>query len=160
MTHAIAIRCAAAMLALGVTAPAIAQAPHIVLPADKLEWGPAPPALPPGARISVLEGDPAQKGSVTLRLQFPANYVVPPHWHSMTERVTVLSGTLHVGMGDTIDRQRSDALQPGGFASLPAKMHHYAWTATPTVVQIALQGPFDIHYVTPTDDPRQKKTSR
>ena len=110
-------------------------------------------------QISVLEGDPGQKGAITLRLQFPANYTVPPHWHSMTERVTVLSGALHVGMGDTLDRQRSQALQPGGFVSLPAKMHHYAWTATPTVVQINLEGPFDIFYVNPADDPQRKNAT-
>ena len=84
--------------------------------------------LPAGAQISVLEGNPAEKGPVTLRLNFPANYNIPPHWHSMTERVTVLSGALHVGMGDKLDRQASQTLEPGGFVSLPAKMHHFAWT--------------------------------
>jgi hypothetical protein len=44
--------------------------------------------------------------------------------------------------------------------SLPAKMHHYAWTATPTVVQINLEGPFDIFYVNPADDPQRKKSNR
>jgi quercetin dioxygenase-like cupin family protein len=113
-----------------------------------------------GAQISVLEGDPGKKGATTRRLQFPANYTVPPHRHSMTERVTVLSGTLQVGMGDTLDRQESQALRPGGFVSLPAKMRHYAWTATPTVVQINLEGPFDIYYVNPSDDPQRVKTTR
>ena len=159
MTRSIAVRCAAVAVALTITGAAFAQHPHVLVPADKVKWGPAPPSLPAGAQISVLEGDPGQKGSITLRLQFPANYTVPPHWHSMTERVTVLSGALHVGMGDTLDRQRSQALQPGGFVSLPAKMHHYAWTATPTVVQINLEGPFDIFYVNPADDPQRKRSS-
>ena len=48
-----------------------------------------------------------EKGLVILRLKFPADYKIPPHWHSMTERVTVLSGALHVGMGDTLDRKAS-----------------------------------------------------
>lgn len=160
MPRAITAQCAAVVLALTVTGAAFAQHTHVLVPADKVKWGPAPPALPPGAEISVLEGDPGQKGAVTLRLRFPANYTVPPHWHSMTERVTVLSGTLQVGMGDTLDRQASQALRPGGFVSLPAKMHHYAWTATPTVVQINLEGPFDIYYVNPSDDPQRKKTGR
>jgi hypothetical protein len=154
------IACIAAIALLpAVSAPAFAQDAHMVVPADKIKWGPAPPALPAGAQISVLEGDPGQKGAVTLRLKFPANYVVPPHWHSMTERVTVLSGTLQVGMGDTIDRQQSQALTPGGYVSLRAKMHHYAWTAVPTVVQINLQGPFDIFYLNPSDDPLRNKRS-
>ena len=75
--------------------------------------------------------NPAEKGPLTLRLQFPANYDVPAHWHSMTERVTVLSGALHVGMGDAIDRKASQRLDPGGFVLLPARMHHFAWTTTP-----------------------------
>jgi quercetin dioxygenase-like cupin family protein len=133
---------------------------HILVPADRVQWGPAPPALPPGAKISVLEGSPAEKGPVTLRLQFPAAYTIPPHWHSMTENVTVLSGTLNVGMGDSVKRQASQALAAGGFVSLPANMHHHARTAEPTVVQINLEGPFDIFYVNPADDPQRPQTRR
>ena len=152
-----------AIFALGLTvtvAPAAAQSTHVLVPADKVQWGPAPAALPAGAQISVLEGNPSEKGAVTLRLRFPANYSIPPHWHSMIERVTVLSGTLHVGMGDKLDRQASQTLEPGGFVSLPANMHHFAWTAAATVVQINLEGPFDIFYVNPSDDPQKKQTKR
>ena len=148
-------------LALGLicaAVPAFAQSTHILVPADKVQWGPAPPALPAGAQISVLEGNPSEKGAVTLRLRFPSNYNIPPHWHSMTERVTVLSGALHVGMGDTLDRHASQTLAPGGFVSLPAAMHHYAWTAAPTVVQINLEGPFDIFYVNSAADPQKPPT--
>ncbi len=152
-----------ALVALGlglVAAPALAQSAHVIVPADKVQWGPAPPALPPGAQISVLEGNPGEKGSVTLRLKFPANYVIPPHWHSMAERVTVLSGALRVGMGDKLDRQSSQTLDAGGYVSLPANMHHFAWTSTPTVVQITLEGPFDIFYVNPNEDPQNRSTRR
>ena len=152
--------CAAIVLVAAATAAVFAQGAHVLVPADKITWGPAPPALPAGAQISVLEGDPGRKGAVTLRLKFPARYTVPPHWHSMTERVTVLSGTLQVGMGDTLDPERSKALAPGGFVSLPAKMHHYVWTSTPTVVQVSLQGPFDIFYVNPSEDPQRKTSGR
>jgi quercetin dioxygenase-like cupin family protein len=152
-----------ASVALTVTFAAgalVAQSKHVLVPADKVQWGPAPPALPPGAQIAVLEGNPAEKGPVTLRLRFPADYNIPAHWHSMTERVTVLSGTFHVGMGDKLDRAASQTLEPGGFVSLPASMRHFAWTTTPTIVQIELQGPFDIFYVNPTDDPQKRITKR
>jgi hypothetical protein len=141
-------------------APAFAQSMHVLVPADKVQWGPAPPALPAGAQISVLEGNPGAKGPVTLRLKLPANYNIPAHWHSMTERVTVLSGALMVGMGDKLDKKASQPLEPGGFVSLPAKMHHFAWTAVPTVIQISLEGPFDIIYINPSDDPQKKQTQR
>ena len=130
---------------------------HVVVPADKIQWGPAPPVLPAGAQIAVLEGNPAEKGPVVLRLKFPASYNIPAHWHSMTERVTVLSGTFHVGMGDKLDKKASQTLEAGGFVSLPAKMNHFAWTDSPTVVQISLEGPFDIVYVNPADNPQGGK---
>ena len=148
-------------LSLTVAAAAVfAQSTHVLVRAEKVQWGPAPPALPPGAQIAVLEGNPLEKGPVTLRLRFPANYSLPAHWHSMAERVTVLSGAFHVGMGDTLDRHASQTLEPGGFVSLAATMHHFAWTATPTVVQINLEGPFDIFYVNAADDPQKQQTKR
>jgi hypothetical protein len=150
-----------ASLAISLTVaagPVFAQSTHILVPADKVQWGPAPPFLPAGAQIAVLQGNPSEKGPVTLRLRLPANYNIPAHWHSMAETVTVLSGAFHVGMGDKLDRQTSQELQPGGFVSLPASMRHFAWTAKPTVVQVNLQGPFDIFYVNPADNPQKTQT--
>jgi hypothetical protein len=161
ITRCLTVQLASLALSLAFTAgPIFAQSAHVLVPADKVQWGPAPPALPAGAEIAVLEGNPSEKGPVTLRLRFPANYNVPAHWHSMTERVTVLSGAFHVGMGDKLDRHASQTLEPGGFVSLPATMRHFAWTATPTVVQINLEGPFDIFYVNPADNPQKPLTKR
>lgn len=161
ITHRSAVQLASLALGLTVSVPsAYAQAAHVLVPADKVQWSSAPPALPAGAQISVLEGNPAEKGPVTLRLKFPANYQIPAHWHSMAERLTVLSGALRVGMGDKLDKQASQTLDPGGFVSLPAMMHHFAWTATPTVVQISLEGPFDIFYVNTAEDPQKHPAQR
>ena len=152
-----------ALLAVGMLAgfaPVFGQSAHVVVPADKVQWGPAPPFLPPGAQISVLAGDPHQKGDVALRLKFPANYEIAAHWHSMTEQVTVMSGMFHVGMGDKLDRNATQTLAPGGFVSLPGNMRHFAWTSEPTVVQLNLQGPFDIFYVNPADNPQKSNSTR
>ena len=152
-----------ALLAVGTLAafaPVFGQSAHVVVPADKVQWGPAPPFLPPGAQISVLAGDPHQKGDVALRLKFPANYEIAAHWHSMTEQVTVMSGMFHVGMGDKLDRNATQTLAPGGFVSLPGNMRHFAWTSEPTVVQLNLQGPFDIFYVNPADNPQKPNSTR
>ena len=92
---------------------AVAQTAHVLVPADKVQWGPAPPILPAGAQIAVLEGNPAEKGPIVMRLKLPANYNIPAHWHSMTERLTVLSGSFHAGMGDKLDRKASQTLEPG-----------------------------------------------
>jgi hypothetical protein len=147
-------------IAMSVAGLASAQPAHVLVPADKVQWGPAPAVFPAGAQIAVLEGNPSEKGPVVLRLQFPANYKIAPHWHTMAERVTVLSGSFHVGMGDKLDRLTSQTLLPGGFVSLPASMHHFAWTDAPTVVQVSLEGPFDIFYVNPADNPMKSTTTR
>ena len=160
ITRLVAVSLASLVVGVFVNVPAVHAQGHVLVPADKVQWGPAPPAFPPGAQLSVLEGNPAASGTVTLRLKFPSNYDLPAHWHSMEERVTVLSGALNVGMGDKLDRHASQALQPGGFVMLPSKMHHFAWTTTPTVVQISLQGPFDIFYVNPSEDPQKRSSSR
>jgi hypothetical protein len=69
-------------------------------------------------------------------------------------RVELLGGFRVLADGRVSARQ---ALEPGGFVSLPAKMHHFAWTATPTVVQISLEGPF---YVNAADHPQKPQTKR
>ena len=86
----------------------------------------------------------------------PGDYAVPAHHHSTTENVTVISGSFHAGMGDKLDKKASQKFEPGGFASLPANMNHYAWAASPVVIEIASEGPFDIVYVDPANDPSRK----
>jgi hypothetical protein len=159
VTRFLAVPLATVAVGLALTAGTVlAQSQHVVVPADKVQWGPGPPFLPSGAQIAVLEGNPSEKGPVTLRLKFPVNYNIPAHWHSMTERVTVVSGSFHIGMGDKLDRHASQTLEPGGFVLLPANMRHFAWTSAPTVVQINLEGPFDIFYVNPADNPQKTQT--
>ncbi|WP_309572071.1 cupin domain-containing protein, partial [Deinococcus sp.] len=120
-----------------------------------LKWSAAPPFLPPGAQMVVLDGDPGKDVRVTLRLKFPAGYRLPAHWHPTQEDVTVVSGSLHVGMGDVLDPKVGTLLKAGGFVALPARMNHFVWTDEETVVQVHLQGPFEITYADPTTDPRK-----
>ena len=35
-----------------------AAGPHVILTPGAMKWGPAPPVLPAGAQIAVLDGDP------------------------------------------------------------------------------------------------------
>lgn len=71
---------------------------------DQVKFGPAPAFVPPGAQLAVLEGDPmASTGDFTVRFKMPDGYKIAPHTHPNRENVTVLSGTLKVGMGDQFD---------------------------------------------------------
>lgn len=152
---------AGSMLLLVATAAyagiAVAQpeAQTMLAPKD-LQWGPAPPALPKGAQLAVLHGDPGKSAPFVLRLKVPAGYRLAPHWHSQDEQLTVISGTFYLGLGDTVDTKAAHALPAGGFHYLPAKAHHYAYSKGPTVVQVSGTGPFDITYLNPGDDPQKK----
>ena len=137
---------------------AVAQTAHILVPADKVQWGPAPPILPAGAQIAVLEGNPAEKGPIVMRLKLPANYNIPPHWHSMTERLTVLSGSFHAGMGDKLDPAKSKAFPAGSFVVAPAKVNHFAFAKNAAIVEVSAIGPFAMTYVNPADDPTKTAT--
>lgn len=149
---------AAAALLLGLSAaPLAAHEPHhTIVEADAMQWGPAPPSLPPGAQAAILLGHPAKEGPFVLRLKFPAGFVIPPHRHSKDELVTVMSGRLRIGAGETLDRAAMKALAPASFVHLPAGMPHAAAADGETVVQINGTGPFDVVYVDPNDDPRRK----
>lgn len=123
---------------------------------DDLKWSDAG-ALPPGAKLAVIEGRMDQAGPITARLKLPADYKIPAHWHPGVERVTVLSGTFNYGMGDKLDMQKTTALGPGSVVIMPPKMKHFAWTREETILQINIGGPWGISYVDPIDDPRKKK---
>jgi len=133
---------------------AAAKAPVFVNAAD-VKWGDVPPALPKGAQIAVLHGDPFKSGPFTLRLKMPAGYKIPPHWHTQDEQLTILSGTFVLHMGDTMDASSHD-LTAGAFHFLPGKMHHAAETKGEVILQLHGNGPFDIHYLNPADDPSKK----
>jgi mannose-6-phosphate isomerase-like protein (cupin superfamily) len=146
-----------AAAALVISAPNVVsgQDAHKVLAPNDLKWGPGPAAMPKGQTAALLAGDPAKSGLFILRAKIPDGYAVAPHWHSQSEHLTVLSGRLHVGMGDKFDRSKGDAIGPGGFIIMPANMHHYVWASGETVLQVTAMGPFDITYIDPKDDPRK-----
>jgi quercetin dioxygenase-like cupin family protein len=135
---------------------AFAETPTLLNPQD-MKWGAAPPSIPKGAKLAVLYGDPSKEGPYSFRAKLPAGYVVPPHFHTKDENLTVLSGALYLGMSDTLDKNSAHALKAGGFHHLPGKLHHYAFTKAATLIQISGDGPFDINYLNPADDPRAKK---
>ena len=140
-------------LLVGVSGGAVAADSPLVSSSKDVKWGAAPPVLPKGAMMAVMAGDPSAAGPVAVRLKMPAGYKIPAHWHPTDEQVTVLSGTLALGMGDKLDKTKGQTLSAGGFGIAPAHMNHYAWTKTGAVIQINLMGPFVLTYVNPADDP-------
>jgi quercetin dioxygenase-like cupin family protein len=134
---------------------------HIMMTSNDVKWGPAPPSLPPGAQMALIEGDPSKPGgSYVIRAKLPDGYKISPHWHPVAENVTVLEGSFYMGMGDKFDQAAARELTPGGFASMPKGARHFAWAKGETIIQVHGVGPFEIIYVNPNDDPRKKTNAK
>lgn len=143
---------------LALASPAAAQhsgGPHRMVMPDDLKWADVP-SLPPGAKIAVIEGPMNEAVPFTIRLKFPKDYAIPAHSHPAIERVTVLSGTFHMGTGDKLDKAKTVALTPGALGIMMPGTNHFAWTAEETIVQLNGNGPWGINYVDAKDDPRKK----
>src|SRR6266513_2120369 len=108
-------------------------------PPTTIEWKAGPAALPPGAKMAVLEGDPTKEGPFVVRFQFPDGY--------------------HVATGEALDRNSAKGLPAGSFGFWPAGMKHTAWSEGETIIQLHGIGPWQINYVNPADDPRNTKKS-
>lgn len=138
-----------------------AKAPaHVLVAPTDLKWGDPPPVFEKGASFAVVSGDPTQAGLFVVRLKLPAGYKVAPHWHPTDEHVTVLSGTFSLGMGDKLDVAAAKKLPAGGYALLPASMHHFAVATTEATVQVHGMGPFALTYVNPADDPSKRSVAK
>ena len=146
--------------ALLVLSNAVAADHQMLKGGGSIKWGPPPPSFPAGAKFAVVDGDPAATGNVTVRFVMPAGYKIAPHWHPTDEHVTVLAGTLSLGMGDTVDKEHSATLKADGYAIAPANMHHYAFTKTGATIQVHMNGPFAITYVNPADDPSRNAAKK
>jgi hypothetical protein len=72
-----------------------------------------------------------------MRLEMPAGYRIPPHFHQVDEHVTVVSGAFQVGMGEKFDEGKLTTLPPGTFGVIPhgredefdAEMQTTGWAA-------------------------------
>jgi quercetin dioxygenase-like cupin family protein len=133
-----------------------AQQSHVMITPNDVKWGPAPPALPAGAQMAVLSGDPSKAGLFTIRAKFPDGYKIPAHWHPTDENVTVLQGTFAMGVGDKLDEANAHDMTAGSFVRMSKGTRHFALAKGETVIQVHADGPFVINYVNPNDDPRKQ----
>ena len=153
----LAVGLALGSLVLALDEKPVAKTDHVMLAAADLKWNDGPAALPAGAKIAVLQGDPKAAGLFTVRLKFPTGFKVPPHTHPTAEHVTLLSGTLALGSGPKFDEAAAHEMTAGSFSVMPAGMEHFALCKSECVIQVHAMGPFEVKYVNPADDPRGAK---
>ena len=118
---------------------------HKFVKSAEIKWGEPPPVFEKGMSFTVISGDPSKPGPYVVRAKMPAGFKIAPHWHPTDEHVTVLSGTLALGMGEKIDKTTMTKLHTGGYALLPAEMRHYAMATTAVTIQVHGEGPFALN---------------
>src|SRR5688500_8004103 len=109
---------AAVLLSASGQALAESRAVHRIVDPATVQWGPGPAALERGARSAVLYGDTAKNELFVMRLWFPKGYRVAPHSHPRPEILTVISGSLLLGMGASADLRRARRLGPGTLSTM------------------------------------------
>ncbi len=111
---------------------------------EDLKWTP----LIKGCDLASAYGDANVEGApFVLRLRCADGAKIPAHWHPTDENITVLKGTLLVGMGENFDEAKLRAMNIGNFVSLPKEMRHFAMSKGETIVQIHGAGPFQANWV-------------
>jgi quercetin dioxygenase-like cupin family protein len=115
------------------------RAPVPILP-DALRW-----ASPPGnaaARGAWVIGAERERGPYLFRVALERGARIPPHVHPDARSTTVLSGTLYVGFGATIDEAALVAVPAGAVYLAPAGVPHWVTAKDgPVVYQEAGSGP-------------------
>lgn len=103
--------------------------------------------------MAVVAGDPGATGPFAFRFRMPDGYWICPHTHPVTARIQVISGSLLVGMGPTLDRAKARTWPAGSEIQLEANMAHFEGTRAETVIEISGSGTWGITFLDPRRDP-------
>lgn len=123
---------------------------HKIVHYGDLKWTP----IMQGTDMAVVSGDPNKEGEpFVIRIKTADGAKIPPHWHPTDENLTVLKGTLLVGMGESYDESKLQTMNFGNFMVMPKEVRHFALAKGETIVQVHGAGPFKVNFVNPTDDP-------
>ena len=117
---------------------AVANESVIKLTADEIDWG----AANEGPQSVVLYGDPAAHEMFAIRVRAPKGASLPAHTHPVPEVLTVISGTLRIGVGTEPDKAQGKVLPAGSFVVLPAGTPHYVFGEDDSVAQMNSTGPW------------------
>ena len=109
--------------------------------ADDLRWEKAVPDLgADGPDLAIVHVNPKTQATQLL-IRAPKQAVVPWHWHTANEAITVVKGTFTVECeGKKID------LGPGSFTYTPSRLIHRATFSEGSMIAISADGPFDISW--------------
>jgi quercetin dioxygenase-like cupin family protein len=93
----------------------------------------------PGILVAPLFGMPSKPEYYVFRAKYPPNAVNAPHHHPGDEELTVISGTLYLGFGETMNRDRAIAYPPGSYLRVPAGSVHHLFTKE-EIAEVEIRG--------------------
>jgi quercetin dioxygenase-like cupin family protein len=130
----------AALAFAALTAVAAASPAPIIVTPDSGTWQPVPGVK--GWQMATIVGNPNKPGAYyAYFLKVAPGASIAPHFHKMTENVTIISGTMMFGVGDTMSSDTMSTYGPGTVLSIPAGVHHYAMAKSAAVIEISGIGP-------------------
>lgn len=124
-----------------------------ILP-EEIAWKPLP-AFPPGARLAVMIGHPAEPGPYVVRVKVSGGTKLMPHKHPEDRIYTVMSGVFYIGLGESFDGGKVEAYPAGTVLVLPGDTWHFHWAKSGEyVTQVSAIRPLGLEYRNRHDDPR------
>jgi quercetin dioxygenase-like cupin family protein len=133
---------------LTIGAAALAQSQPITVKPENVKWTDIKQL--PGWKEAILVGDPEKPGPYVQRIKIPPNALVPPHSHTDTENITVLTGAFGIGEGSKVNKANGQVLGVGSFYLVPANTVHFAWAGPKgAILQIHGVGPSGMTMVEP-----------
>ena len=150
--HRSSIACVVSLFCVGIVHESIGQTVSsiepLVLDWEQADGGPPSSAragFPVGIRNAPIATDP-ETGGPTYLARFPAGSQFAMHWHTYTETVVVLQGTVSI----TLDGAEHTATE-GSYIIIPGKAHH-EWRVPEDADVVLLarrDGPADFFFVEP-----------
>jgi hypothetical protein len=96
---------------------------------------------PPKPVVTVVSGDPGQRGPFVLRVRYPAGFHNDPHRHNIDLTGTVLRGRLMMGQGTRFDTSSVVAVDSGRTTVVQAGRDHFDWWPQGGELEIRGVGP-------------------
>ena len=114
------------------------------------QWSPALP----GVEVTVLSGNPeAARQPYSILIKCADGAGTKPHRHPTDGTTIVLQGTWLLGVGETYDPAKQQALTVGDYVYLPKDAAHFDSCKGETVLYAHGTGPLEFNWVNPADDP-------
>lgn len=118
--------------------------PPLAVRPDDIPWE---PANSDGTRSALLQGTRQAGDTFTYAFFIPAGVWDAPHSHRADARIVVGMGELRLAYGRTLDEDRAESFDVGGFLFVPAGAVHYDGAEVDTIIIGTARGPWSTDYI-------------